>query len=76
MFYQKNGDLTPIKFVFPWGEATITIEDVIVLWGCSVLGSPVSCFVENRKWEVIKEKLMDARKEVARSIAKKVCQHT
>ncbi|EOA39656.1 hypothetical protein CARUB_v10008295mg [Capsella rubella] len=28
-------------FVFPWGEATITLEDVMVLLGFSVLGLPV-----------------------------------
>jgi hypothetical protein len=48
---------------------------VILFWGYSVLRLPVSCFVDNRKWEVIKEKLMDARK-VVRSIARKACQYT
>lgn len=41
-----------------------------MFWGYSVLRLPVSCIVENRKWEVIKEKLMDDRK-VVRSIARK-----
>ncbi|XP_068497873.1 uncharacterized protein [Phaseolus vulgaris] len=29
-------------FVFPWGEATITLEDVKVCWGYSVMGVPFS----------------------------------
>jgi len=34
------------SFIFPWGEATITLEDVKVLLGFSVLGSPVFARLE------------------------------
>ncbi|XP_011009306.1 PREDICTED: uncharacterized protein LOC105114456 [Populus euphratica] len=62
------------KYQAAWKKsAIITLEDVIVLGGYSVLGSPVSCSVENREWKVIEEKLMDARKEVVRSRARKAC---
>ncbi|CAN7097569.1 unnamed protein product, partial [Brassica rapa subsp. narinosa] len=33
-------------FLFPWGEATVTLEDVMVLLGFSVLGSPVFAAVD------------------------------
>ncbi|OVA03376.1 Aminotransferase-like [Macleaya cordata] len=29
-------------FVFPWGEATVTLEDMLILGGFSVLGEPVT----------------------------------
>ncbi|KAM3339919.1 hypothetical protein P3S68_029789 [Capsicum galapagoense] len=28
-------------FVFPWGEATVTLEDIMILGGFSILGGPV-----------------------------------
>nr|GMC75483.1 serine/threonine-protein phosphatase 7 long form homolog [Ipomoea batatas] len=31
-------------FVFAWGEATITLEDIMVLGGFSILGGPVTLF--------------------------------
>ena len=43
-------------FVFPWGEATITLEDVMLLLGFSVLGSPVFASLDS-SGEKIKEKL-------------------
>ncbi|CAN7019001.1 unnamed protein product [Brassica rapa subsp. trilocularis] len=47
-------------FVFPWGEATITLEDVILLLGFSVLGSPVFASLDS-SGEKTKEKLEKER---------------
>ncbi|CAN8321443.1 unnamed protein product [Cochlearia groenlandica] len=43
-------------FFFPWGESTITLEDVMILLGFSVLGSPVFVTLDS-SGEMIKEKL-------------------
>ncbi|KAF2318468.1 hypothetical protein GH714_008018 [Hevea brasiliensis] len=61
-------------FIFPWAEATITLEDVMFLGDYPVLGSPVSCSVQKIEWKKIEGKLMDTQK-VVRSKAKKVCQY-
>ncbi|KAH0906100.1 hypothetical protein HID58_037927 [Brassica napus] len=45
------------SFVFPWGEATITLEDVMVLLGFSVLGSPVLESVHSSEMRDAVEKL-------------------
>jgi len=43
-------------FVFPWGEATITLEDVKVCWGYSVMGGPFSSpLVSDEEKEVEQE---------------------
>ena len=43
--------------MFPWGEATITLEDVMVLLGFSVLGSPVLESVHSSEMRDAVEKL-------------------
>ncbi|KAJ0242188.1 Aminotransferase-like [Hirschfeldia incana] len=47
-------------FVFPWGEATITLEDVMLLLGFSILGSPVFAVLDS-SGEKTKEKLEKER---------------
>uniref|UniRef100_M4DQX0 RRM domain-containing protein n=2 Tax=Brassica campestris TaxID=3711 RepID=M4DQX0_BRACM len=49
------------SFVFPWGEATITLEDVMVLLGFSVLGSSVCASVESSEMRGAVKKLEKAR---------------
>ncbi|KAG2304954.1 hypothetical protein Bca52824_033605 [Brassica carinata] len=43
-------------FLFPWGEATVTLEDVMLLLGFSVLGSPYFAALDS-SGEEIKAKL-------------------
>ncbi|KAL1220892.1 Protein MAIN-LIKE 1 [Cardamine amara subsp. amara] len=40
-------------FVFPWGETTITLEDVMMLLGFSVLGSPVFVTLDSSGEEIM-----------------------
>ncbi|CAL0299515.1 unnamed protein product [Lupinus luteus] len=50
-------------FLFPWGEATITLEDVMVLGGFSIVGDPVFTPLEDKEVKVIEEQLLIARQE-------------
>ncbi|CAA7048509.1 unnamed protein product [Microthlaspi erraticum] len=56
------------SFVFPWGEATITLEDVMVILGFSVLGSPVFAPLESSETRDSVEKLEKARVEILESL--------
>ncbi|KAB2605913.1 hypothetical protein D8674_005630 [Pyrus ussuriensis x Pyrus communis] len=58
-------------FIFPWGEATITLEDVMVLGSFSVLGDSVLSPLETTQLKEIEEELLEKRKEFYRSPAKK-----
>ncbi|KAJ4917770.1 Uncharacterized protein Rs2_03320 [Raphanus sativus] len=42
-------------FLFPWGEATVTLEDVMVLLGFSVLGSPVFAPLDGSGEKTVRE---------------------
>ncbi|XP_034213624.1 uncharacterized protein LOC117626083 isoform X2 [Prunus dulcis] len=54
-------------FIFPWGEATITLEDVMVLGGYSVLGDSVLSPLEIPRLKQIQKKLLELRKEICKS---------
>ncbi|XP_057487279.1 uncharacterized protein LOC130773342 [Actinidia eriantha] len=61
-------------FVFPFGESTLTLEDMMILGGFSVLGHPVSIDLDNEDFEKIKEQLVEARLEVTRTKAARASQ--
>ncbi|KAL5548313.1 hypothetical protein UlMin_003544 [Ulmus minor] len=62
------------SFLFPWGEATITLEDVMVLGGYSVLGSSVISPPESSEMVEMEEKLKKARSELVRGTCRKASQ--
>ncbi|XP_057428562.1 uncharacterized protein LOC130721988 [Lotus japonicus] len=54
-------------FVFSWGEATITLEDVMVLGGYPVVGDPVFTSLESPEMREVEQKLVRAAQEHWRS---------
>ncbi|GKE51179.1 aminotransferase-like mobile domain-containing protein, partial [Tanacetum coccineum] len=63
-------------FVFKWGEVTITLEDIMVVGGFSVLGHSVFNLVdiESDEAKAIFEKLNEARLDLQRSRSNKADQ--
>ncbi|CAB4277784.1 unnamed protein product [Prunus armeniaca] len=51
-------------FIFPWGEATITLEDVMVLGGFSALGASVLSPLQSKQMKEVEEKLIEGQKEI------------
>ncbi|KAI3753900.1 hypothetical protein L2E82_25965 [Cichorium intybus] len=61
-------------FVFVWGEATMTLEDMMVLGGYSVLGESVLTPVENIESKTVLAKLYETKLEFSRSTSRKADQ--
>ncbi|KAL0353626.1 UNVERIFIED_CONTAM: hypothetical protein Sangu_0943900 [Sesamum angustifolium] len=53
-------------FFFPWGESTITLEDMLILGGFSVVGGPVSLPSETKELLGIEHFLEESRRNLAR----------
>ncbi|XP_058784205.1 uncharacterized protein LOC131658975 [Vicia villosa] len=62
------------KFVFPWGESTLTLEDIKVCFGYSILGCSVSNPLMNSEQVKVEKELIEARRMFNRSKAKIVNQ--
>ncbi|WJX55765.1 hypothetical protein P8452_41498 [Trifolium repens] len=54
-------------FVLPFGEVTITLEDVKVLGGYSLFGEPVFTLLEDQEMKEVEEKLNLARRQLYKS---------
>ncbi|XP_058784204.1 protein MAIN-LIKE 2-like [Vicia villosa] len=61
-------------FVFSWGKSTITLEDIEVCFGYSLLGSSISNPLMNCEQEKAEKELTEARRMFNCSKAKKVNQ--
>ncbi|KAJ4917039.1 hypothetical protein Rs2_02589 [Raphanus sativus] len=51
-------------FVFPWGEATLTLEDMVVLGGFSVVGNNAMAPVKREEMKEVEEKMKKAKREI------------
>ncbi|CAI8596559.1 unnamed protein product [Vicia faba] len=51
-------------FVFPFGEATITLEDIMVLGGYPILGDPVFTLLEDQQMKEVEDKLIIASQQL------------
>ncbi|KAG2304224.1 hypothetical protein Bca52824_032875 [Brassica carinata] len=57
-------------FVLPWGEATVTLEDVIVLGGFSVIGNNAMAPVKREEMKEVEEKMKKVKREIEGELGK------
>ncbi|XP_023632928.1 uncharacterized protein LOC111828666 [Capsella rubella] len=58
-------------FVFSWGEATVTLEDMIVLGGLSVTGNSALAPIKREGMKVVEEKMKAAKRGIEANLEKK-----
>lgn len=58
-------------FVFSWGEATVTLEDMIVLGGLSVTGNNALAPIKREGMKEVEEKMKAAKREIETNLEKK-----
>ncbi|MBA0602955.1 uncharacterized protein LOC105783513 [Gossypium raimondii] len=51
-------------FIFPWGEATISLENVLILGGYSVVGFPVTFSGDSQELREAQDKLVTEHKNI------------
>ncbi|GMJ11514.1 hypothetical protein HRI_004820600 [Hibiscus trionum] len=59
-------------FIFPWGETTITLEDVLVLGGYSVVGFPVTFSGDSQELKEAEDKLVAEYRKIRRGTARRI----
>ncbi|KAJ0229617.1 Serine/threonine-protein phosphatase 7 long form-like protein [Hirschfeldia incana] len=58
-------------FVFPWGEATLSLEDMVVLGGFSVIGNNAMAPVKREEMKEVEEKMRKVKREIEGEFGKK-----
>ncbi|KAL8479087.1 hypothetical protein ACS0TY_030834 [Phlomoides rotata] len=66
--------VTTNSFVFPWGEASVTLEDIMVLGGYPVLGEGVLVSAADEEMEQVVKKLQKSRSNITKSCSRKATQ--
>ncbi|CAH2034853.1 unnamed protein product [Thlaspi arvense] len=60
-------------FIFSWGEATVTLEDMFVLGGFSVIGNNAMSPVKREDMKEVEEKMKKAKREIEAELGKRCC---
>ncbi|XVF34034.1 hypothetical protein REPUB_Repub18cG0022300 [Reevesia pubescens] len=61
-------------FIFPWGETTMSLEDVMILGGYSVIGFPVTCPADSQKLREVEDKLLEECRKIRGGMGKRISQ--